>query len=59
MTEDNFLPATLGLPSEIQEIVDLKNRVDKLERTIEGMQILLGKASEYKARPRKEKRLPR
>jgi hypothetical protein len=40
-------------------IESLEKRIDKLERTLEGMQILLGKASEYKARPKREKRLPR
>jgi hypothetical protein len=43
----------------ITELRELKARLDSVERTVEGMQILLGKASEYKARPRREKRLPR
>ena len=42
----------------IRDEFDLINkRLDRLERTLEGMQVLLGKASEYKARPRRE-RLP-
>lgn len=37
---------------------DLEVRVEALERTVAGLQVLLGKAAEYKARPKRE-RLPR
>ena len=37
---------------------DLEDRIEILERTVAGLQVLLGKASEYKARP-KRGRLPR
>ena len=37
--------------------VDLEKRIEMLERTLAGLQVLLGKASEYRARPRRE-RLP-
>jgi hypothetical protein len=40
------------------DLNDVLRRLDELERTLAGLQILLGKASEYKARPKKG-RLPR
>lgn len=41
-----------------EQIEDLEKRVDELERTLAAIQVLLGKASEYKARPRPKRRLP-
>ncbi len=41
----------------LERLRELEKQLDSIERTVAGLQILLGKASEYKARPRRE-RLP-
>lgn len=46
------------IPVTREEFEELKERVDSVNRTLDGLQVLLGKASEYKARSRGRKRLP-
>ena len=41
-----------------ERIEALERRIDELERTVAAMQVLFGKAAEYKARPRPRRRLP-
>ena len=58
MNDFNHNNRIIELEKRAEWVTELEKRLDELERTVAGLQVLLGKASEYRARP-KRGRLPR